>query len=80
MLSGTLRENILLGQPFDPEKYSRVLKACALNRDIESLSRGDQTPLGERGIVLSLGQRHRVSLARAAYSEQDIILLDDPLR
>jgi ABC-type multidrug transport system ATPase subunit len=35
--------------------------------------------IGQRGITLSGGQRSRVSLARAVYSEADIVLLDDPL-
>ncbi|CAH3017928.1 unnamed protein product, partial [Porites evermanni] len=39
----------------------------------------DQTVVGERGVVLSGGQRARVSLARAVYAEADLYLLDDPL-
>lgn len=39
----------------------------------------DQTEIGERGINLSGGQKQRVSLARAAYSDADVYLLDDPL-
>jgi ABC-type multidrug transport system ATPase subunit len=79
MINATLRENIVFGQLYNERRYQAVLRACGLNRDIESLSRGDQTQIGERGIVLSLGQRHRVSIARAAYSDADIILLDDAL-
>lgn len=37
------------------------------------------TKLGERGITLSGGQRQRLCLARAAYAESGIVLLDDPL-
>jgi len=43
------------------------------------LPAGDLTEIGERGINLSGGQKQRVSLARAAYSNADIYLLDDPL-
>lgn len=43
------------------------------------LSAGDQTEIGERGINLSGGQKQRVSLARAAYQDADIYILDDPL-
>ena len=39
----------------------------------------DQTLIGERGVSLSGGQKARISLARALYTESDIYLLDDPL-
>jgi len=47
--------------------------------DIQQFPDCDQTVFGERGAVLSGGQRARVSLARAVYVETDIYLLDDPL-
>ncbi|XP_053204533.1 ATP-binding cassette sub-family C member 4-like isoform X2 [Panonychus citri] len=77
--NASIRENILFGQPFNPERYKRVLAASTLERDIMSLPFGDSTLVGERGIGLSGGQRARVSLARAIYREADIYLLDDPL-
>jgi len=53
--------------------------ACGLLPDIAMLPAGDQTEIGERGINLSGGQKQRVSLARAAYENADVYLLDDPL-
>ena len=47
--------------------------------DIAILPAGDATEIGERGINLSGGQKQRVSLARAAYQDADIYLMDDPL-
>lgn len=79
LLNATLKENILFGSPFDLQKYNDILRVCALTRDLTLLSAGDETEIGERGINLSLGQRQRVSLARAVYSDADIMLLDDPL-
>ena len=77
--SGTLRENIVFGNKFDVQKYSKVIEVCDLEKDIASFTKRDQTEIGQRGVILSGGQRARVSLARAIYSDADIYLLDDPL-
>ena len=79
VFSGTIRENILFGEQYEESKYTRVIEACALNQDIKKFPDCDQTIVGERGVVLSGGQRARVSLARAVYAEADLYLLDDPL-
>uniref|UniRef100_A0AAV2LNW2 ATP-binding cassette sub-family C member 5 n=2 Tax=Knipowitschia caucasica TaxID=637954 RepID=A0AAV2LNW2_KNICA len=76
---GTVRENILMGEPFEQNKYERVLDVSCLRTDLEILPYGDQTEIGERGLNLSGGQKQRISLARAVYSNRDIVLLDDPL-
>uniref|UniRef100_A0A3Q3JJ45 Cystic fibrosis transmembrane conductance regulator n=1 Tax=Monopterus albus TaxID=43700 RepID=A0A3Q3JJ45_MONAL len=76
---GTIRSNILFGKEMNPQKYERVIKACALKRDLELLPDGDLTLIGDRGATLSGGQKARVSLARAVYQDADIYLLDDPL-
>lgn len=77
--NATLRDNILFGRKYDRKRYNRVIDACALRADIDILSAGDETEIGEKGINLSGGQKQRVSLARAVYSEADLYLLDDPL-
>jgi ATP-binding cassette subfamily C (CFTR/MRP) protein 4 len=84
----------LFGEKYDEEWYLQVLEACSLNSDISRLPAGDGTEIGERGVTLSGGQRARyaalfvihlhdflirLSLARAVYSNRDIIILDDPL-
>jgi len=56
-----------------------VIEACALRTDLDLLPYGDSSLVGDRGISLSGGQKARVSLARAVYSDRDIYLLDDPL-
>uniref|UniRef100_A0A452UFW3 Multidrug resistance-associated protein 1-like n=1 Tax=Ursus maritimus TaxID=29073 RepID=A0A452UFW3_URSMA len=73
-----LQENVLFGSIMQKQFYERVLEACALLPDLEQLPNGDQTEIGERGVNISGGQKHRVSLARAVYSGADIYLLDDP--
>jgi ATP-binding cassette subfamily C (CFTR/MRP) protein 2 len=76
--SGKIEENILFGKEMVREKYERVLEACSLKKDLEILSFGDQTVIGERGINLSGGQKQRVQIARALYQDADIYLFDDP--
>jgi ABC-type bacteriocin/lantibiotic exporter with double-glycine peptidase domain len=44
--NATLRDNILFGAPFDPEKYNHVIKVCELIPDIEMLPGGDLTEIG----------------------------------
>jgi ATP-binding cassette, subfamily C (CFTR/MRP), member 1 len=77
--NATVRNNILFGKEFDREKYDRVIRDCALEADLEMLPNGDATEIGERGITVSGGQKARINIARAAYNDADIILLDDPL-
>ncbi|KAH9364488.1 hypothetical protein HPB48_018056 [Haemaphysalis longicornis] len=79
VFNATLRDNILFGKEYDPELYRRVLDACDLFKDIATLPAGDLTEMGDRGHNLSGGQKQRISLARAAYHECSIYVLDDPL-
>ncbi|GLG99917.1 Probable multidrug resistance-associated protein lethal(2)03659 [Gryllus bimaculatus] len=79
MFAGSVRQNILFGEPFDRHRYNQVLRACALDVDLENLPYSDETMVGDRGISLSGGQRARINLARAVYKDADIYLLDDPL-
>ncbi|KAM7254412.1 hypothetical protein ACFE04_003792 [Oxalis oulophora] len=76
--SGTVRDNILFGKPMDEERYQKAIKACALDKDINSFSHGDLTEIGQRGINMSGGQKQRIQLSRAVYNDADIYLLDDP--
>jgi ATP-binding cassette subfamily C (CFTR/MRP) protein 1 len=77
--NATVRDNILFGRPFDKQWYGKVLHAAALEDDLAILVSGDATEIGERGINLSGGQKARVALARAMYSDADVYMLDDVL-
>ena len=79
ILSDSVRNNILFGLPLDQVRLAEVLEVCELKEDMRILQRGLDTHIGERGVNISGGQRARISLARACYSNADIFLLDDPL-
>ncbi|KAL2853551.1 hypothetical protein BJX68DRAFT_43957 [Aspergillus pseudodeflectus] len=79
LVNDTIKENITFASPFDQNRYDAVIKACALERDLEILDAGDETLVGEKGIGLSGGQKQRISLARAIYSRARHLLLDDCL-
>ncbi|RMZ76996.1 hypothetical protein DV738_g4606, partial [Chaetothyriales sp. CBS 135597] len=77
LLSETVRENIVFGRAFDAAWYDEVLRRCCLQPDLEMLSDGDMTVVGEKGVSLSGGQKQRISLARAIYGRSQLMLLDD---
>ncbi|CAL6094608.1 Xenobiotic-transporting_ATPase / Multidrug resistance-associated protein [Hexamita inflata] len=79
IFSKSARQNILFNKPYDAEKYKRVVEMCCLKDDFAILPAGDQTEVGGKGVTLSGGQKARLSLARAIYSDANIYLLDDPL-
>ncbi|KAK3944182.1 P-loop containing nucleoside triphosphate hydrolase protein [Diplogelasinospora grovesii] len=75
----TVKENIMFGKEMNKEWYSDVIKACALQPDLDMLPNHDLTEIGERGITISGGQKQRLNIARAIYFDADIVLMDDPL-
>lgn len=77
--NASVRDNILFGEKYNRKRYKRVVDACALAPDLQMMVAGDRTEIGEKGIGLSGGQKLRVALARAVYSDADVIVLDDPL-
>ncbi|XP_034942472.1 multidrug resistance-associated protein 4-like isoform X2 [Chelonus insularis] len=79
VFGSTVRQNIIFGQPYDRQRYQKVVKVCALLSDFKQFPQGDQTIVGERGSSLSGGQKARINLARAVYRQADLYILDDPL-
>jgi len=63
----------------DEDLYKASLESTLLVDDIVRWPAYDETEIGERGVSISGGQRARISLARAVYSDADVFLLDDPL-
>ncbi|KIJ45691.1 hypothetical protein M422DRAFT_778885, partial [Sphaerobolus stellatus SS14] len=75
----TIKDNILFGKAYDETRYKKVIYQCGLERDLSLFEAGDNTEVGEKGLTLSGGQKARVTLARAVYSDASILLLDDIL-
>ena len=79
ILNKTVRDNVLFEEPYNEKKYKDVLKYSCLEKDLEVLGNGDMTEIGEKGMNLSGGQKSRIALARALYSNRDIYFMDDTL-
>ncbi|TVY93830.1 ABC transporter [Lachnellula willkommii] len=73
----TIRQNILGGASFDADWYSKVFYVTGLQQDIGEFPEGDATMAGSAGFSLSGGQKQRLALARAIYSKEKTVLLDD---
>ncbi|KAK2593028.1 hypothetical protein QQS21_009282 [Conoideocrella luteorostrata] len=73
----TVRSIILGPGRLDHPWYRAVVKACALDTDMETWPSGDGTVVGTKGISMSGGQKHRLAIARALYSRSELIVFDD---
>jgi ABC-type multidrug transport system fused ATPase/permease subunit len=78
VLSGTLRENLLYGNPAASEnELSAILRTAHLDRFVAALPKGLDTHVGHRGMKLSGGERQRVAIARALLRHPRLLLLDE---
>lgn len=78
LFSGTIKENILMGNKNATETdLQKVVTMAHLDEFINTLDKGLDTELGERGTTLSGGQRQRVAIARAMLKDAPIVILDE---
>lgn len=77
LFSGTIHDNITLGEVFSEDAFDQVIKDAALEDIIFKLPLGLHTDVGEAGRLLSGGQRQRIALARGLIRGKSIILIDE---
>lgn len=78
LFSGTIRENIMLGNLNATEaELHEAIKDSYLEDFIKSLEKGLDTNIGERGVLLSGGQKQRIGIARAFLKNAPILILDE---
>lgn len=85
ILASSVRENIIFAghngsdEVVDEEMYRLAVESCCIVQDMQVWPAYDNTEIGERGVSVSGGQKARIGLARAVYSDADLYILDDPL-
>jgi ATP-binding cassette subfamily B protein len=77
LFSETLKENILLGRPDDPEALAAAVRGAVLERDVQTLEGGIETEVGTRGVKLSGGQVQRAAAARMLIRGTELLVIDD---
>jgi ATP-binding cassette subfamily B protein len=82
LFSDTIEENVLFGSSqasFGKKDVEEVIELSQLKDDVTRFEKGDQTVVGEKGIMLSGGQKQRLSIARALLNPSELLIMDNVL-
>ncbi len=78
LFSGTIRENIAYGRlDATPDEIEKASKLAGAEHFISHLEKGYEEEVGEGGVLLSVGQKQLISLARAVLSDPEIFIMDE---
>lgn len=80
LFSKSVEDNIRLGQPdASHSQLERAIETAAFSQDVDRMSAGLATMIGEKGVSISGGQKQRLSIARAFLRQPELLILDDSL-
>ena len=77
IFDGTLRENVLIDRQASDDEITNVLRLVCLNDFLQKLPNGLDTPMGEKGVLVSGGERQRIALARLFFDNSRVVVLDE---
>ena len=77
-MNDTIKNNIVFYNKYDDTRYEQVIKLCQLEKDLQTMSKGDNTMLNSNEMNVSGGQRARTVLARCVYDmNAEMFVMDD---